>query len=149
MRPPASSSISAARGELFHAVHVGRVDVLAQRPQRHGAVHGAGIDIGEAQPRGQAPGDGALSRARRAVDGDDDLALCPGFGPIKSRITSGMTPRSSTGWWSARLARIPARFRRRLANVALVVEREPSPAQLARGRVRAAARCWASTRAGR
>jgi predicted Zn-dependent protease with MMP-like domain len=32
-------------------------------------------------------------------------------------------------------ARIPARFRRRLANVAMVVEPEPSPRQLARGRV--------------
>lgn len=32
-------------------------------------------------------------------------------------------------------ARIPARFRRRLKNVALVVEPEPTPEQLARGRV--------------
>jgi predicted Zn-dependent protease with MMP-like domain len=31
--------------------------------------------------------------------------------------------------------RIPARFRRRLKNVAILVEPEPSPAQLARGRV--------------
>jgi predicted Zn-dependent protease with MMP-like domain len=31
-------------------------------------------------------------------------------------------------------AGIPARFRRRLKNVAIVVEPEPSPAQLARGR---------------
>jgi predicted Zn-dependent protease with MMP-like domain len=32
-------------------------------------------------------------------------------------------------------ARIPTRFRRRLKNVALVVEPEPSPEQFARGRV--------------
>ena len=32
-------------------------------------------------------------------------------------------------------ARIPARFRKRLKNVALIVEPEPSAAQLARGRV--------------
>ncbi len=32
-------------------------------------------------------------------------------------------------------ARIPARFRRRLRNVAILVETEPSPAQLARGGV--------------
>jgi predicted Zn-dependent protease with MMP-like domain len=32
-------------------------------------------------------------------------------------------------------ARIPARFRRRMKNVAITVEAEPSPAQLARGRV--------------
>ncbi len=36
---------------------------------------------------------------------------------------------------AAAYARIPARFRRRLKNVALVVEPEPSPQQLARGRV--------------
>ncbi len=34
------------------------------------------------------------------------------------------------------LEKIPRRFRRRLVNVALVVEAEPSPAQLQRGRVR-------------
>jgi len=32
-------------------------------------------------------------------------------------------------------ARIPARFRKRLQNIAILVESEPSPAQLARGRV--------------
>src|SRR6476661_6346998 len=32
-------------------------------------------------------------------------------------------------------ARIPARFRRRMKNIALLVEDEPSPTQLARGRV--------------
>jgi len=32
-------------------------------------------------------------------------------------------------------ARIPARFRRRMKNIAMVVEYEPSPQQLARGRV--------------
>ena len=31
--------------------------------------------------------------------------------------------------------RIPARFRKRLKNVAMIVEPEPSPAQLSRGRV--------------
>jgi predicted Zn-dependent protease with MMP-like domain len=36
---------------------------------------------------------------------------------------------------AAALARIPARFRKRLKNVALIVEPEPSRQQLARGRV--------------
>ena len=35
----------------------------------------------------------------------------------------------------AACARIPARFRRRLKNVAILVEPEPAPAQLSRGRV--------------
>ena len=34
------------------------------------------------------------------------------------------------------LAKIPARFRKRMENVAVVVDREPSPAQLHRARVR-------------
>jgi predicted Zn-dependent protease with MMP-like domain len=37
---------------------------------------------------------------------------------------------------AAAWARIPSRFRRRLKNVALIVEREPSAAQLAAGHVR-------------
>ena len=36
---------------------------------------------------------------------------------------------------AAAYERIPGRFRRRLANVACIVEPEPGPAQLARGRV--------------
>jgi len=36
---------------------------------------------------------------------------------------------------SSAYARIPGRFRRRLKNLAVIVEREPSAAQLARGRV--------------
>jgi predicted Zn-dependent protease with MMP-like domain len=36
---------------------------------------------------------------------------------------------------AAAYARIPGRFRKRLKNVALMVEPEPSPAQLTRGRV--------------
>src|ERR1039458_8601226 len=36
---------------------------------------------------------------------------------------------------AAAYARIPARFRRRLKNIALVVEPEPAPEQLARGRI--------------
>jgi predicted Zn-dependent protease with MMP-like domain len=36
---------------------------------------------------------------------------------------------------AAACARIPAKFRRRLKNVAILVEPEPTPAQLARGRV--------------
>jgi predicted Zn-dependent protease with MMP-like domain len=35
----------------------------------------------------------------------------------------------------AAYARIPARFRKRMKNIALLVEPEPSPQQLARGRV--------------
>jgi len=42
-----------------------------------------------------------------------------------------MTPDEFDGVVERAFARIPARFRKRLANVALVVEQEPSPRQLA------------------
>jgi predicted Zn-dependent protease with MMP-like domain len=46
-----------------------------------------------------------------------------------------MSPAEFDRLVAAAYARIPARFRRRLKNIALVVEPEPGPAQLARGRV--------------
>src|SRR5271157_4656554 len=45
-----------------------------------------------------------------------------------------MTPAEFDRLVAAAYARIPARFRKRLKNIALVVEPEPGPAQLARGR---------------
>jgi predicted Zn-dependent protease with MMP-like domain len=46
-----------------------------------------------------------------------------------------MTPNEFDSLVAAAYARIPGRFRRRLTNVAMVVAPEPSPQQLARGRV--------------
>ncbi len=46
-----------------------------------------------------------------------------------------MDPRDFDQLVADSCARIPARFRRRLKNVAILVEPEPSPAHLARGRV--------------
>jgi predicted Zn-dependent protease with MMP-like domain len=46
-----------------------------------------------------------------------------------------MTPDEFDAMVAAAVTRIPPRFRRRLQNVAIVVEPEPSAAQLARGRV--------------
>jgi predicted Zn-dependent protease with MMP-like domain len=45
-----------------------------------------------------------------------------------------MNPAEFDSLVAAAYARIPARFRKRLKNIALVVEPEPGPAQLARGR---------------
>jgi predicted Zn-dependent protease with MMP-like domain len=45
-----------------------------------------------------------------------------------------MTPAEFDRLVAAAYARIPARFRKRLKNIALVVEPEPTPAHLARGR---------------
>jgi predicted Zn-dependent protease with MMP-like domain len=46
-----------------------------------------------------------------------------------------MSPAEFDRLVAAAYARIPARFRRRLKNIALVVEPEPAPEQLARGRI--------------
>ncbi len=46
-----------------------------------------------------------------------------------------MSPEEFDAIVSAAYERLPGRFRRRMKNIALVVEPEPSPAQLARGRV--------------
>jgi len=46
-----------------------------------------------------------------------------------------MGPHEFDGLVADAYARIPARFRKRLKNVALIVEPEPGPAQLARSRV--------------
>ncbi|HTS30012.1 MAG TPA: metallopeptidase family protein [Bryobacteraceae bacterium] len=46
-----------------------------------------------------------------------------------------MSPHEFDRLVDAAYARIPARFRKRMKNIALVVEAEPSPQQLARGRV--------------
>ena len=46
-----------------------------------------------------------------------------------------MTPDEFDQLVSAAYARIPARFRKRMKNIAMVVESEPNPQQLARGGV--------------
>jgi predicted Zn-dependent protease with MMP-like domain len=46
-----------------------------------------------------------------------------------------MAPRDFDELVAGACARIPARFRRRIKNIAFLVEPEPTPAQLARGRV--------------
>ncbi len=73
---PGDSSISGRDGKLLHAMHVAGVHALPHRPQRHRAVHGSGIDVGEPQAGRQPFGDGAFPRPRRPVDRDHDALLC-------------------------------------------------------------------------
>ena len=60
--------------ELLHAVHVVRADLLPQAPERHGTVHGAGIDVGEAEPLRHVFRDRALAGAGRSVNRDYDYS---------------------------------------------------------------------------
>ena len=111
--------------------------VLPHGPQRDRPVHGAGIDVSEAQPLGQAARHAALTRAGRTVDGDDYTpgVRChsfPGFMMfMDSRIAGEMRPDEFDRLVEWAYGRVPARFRKRLKNVAMVVEAEPSPQQLA------------------
>ena len=60
-----------------------------QAPERHGAVHGAGIQISDAEPRGHGLCDGALSGARRTVDGNVQslhTLLLPANAPVDHAI---------------------------------------------------------------
>jgi predicted Zn-dependent protease with MMP-like domain len=65
------------------------------------------------------------------------MATTTRFGLFRPRlrITSGMSPHEFDGLVAEAYARIPARFRKRMKNVALIVEAGAGPAQLARGRV--------------
>ena len=51
---------------------------LAQRLPRHGPVHRASVDVAVAQPPRDFSRDGPLSGARRAVNGNDQIALVDG-----------------------------------------------------------------------
>ncbi len=62
-------------GKLLKTVHVARFDMQAQSPESDGAVHGAAIDIDEAQLFGHAPGQCTLARAGRTVDSNYDAFL--------------------------------------------------------------------------
>jgi hypothetical protein len=106
--------------QLFHAVHVGGVRVLAHGPQRHGAVHGAGVDVGEAQPAGQAARNGALAGAGGPVDGDDHTPGLRGHYGLPegglwrvhgSRIAGEMPPDEFDKLVEWAYGRIPSRFR--------------------------------------
>jgi hypothetical protein len=52
---------------------VERESVAAGEP-RQGAIHGTGVQVEEAETLCERRGNGALSRAGRAVDGDDHVA---------------------------------------------------------------------------
>ena len=57
--------------ELPQTLAVLERDVLAQREPRHGSVHGARVEVADAEPLGEAACDGALAGPCGPVDGDD------------------------------------------------------------------------------
>ena len=59
-------------------MEVVKVDADSQGPQRDGAVHGSGIDIGEAEALGDGPRDGALAGAGGPVNRNNQSFLCFG-----------------------------------------------------------------------
>ena len=61
-------------GQSCHGVAVVRRCSQFQGQRGHGAIHGARLEVEQTKMPGQMPGDGALSRTGRAINGDDDLA---------------------------------------------------------------------------
>ena len=58
------------------AVGVVRRDAAGQHPPGQRPVHGAGVQVAEAQGAGRAAGGARFTRGRWAVDGDDDSVAC-------------------------------------------------------------------------
>ena len=65
-------------GELFQAMQIVEIHADPQGPQRHGAVHRAGVDISESQALCDGARNGALARARRPVNRNNQSFLCFG-----------------------------------------------------------------------
>ncbi len=65
-------------GELLQAMKVVEIDADSQGPQRDRAVHGSGVDIGEAQALGDGARDGAFAGARGPVNRNNQAFLCFG-----------------------------------------------------------------------
>jgi hypothetical protein len=59
--------------EGFHALDVAGVEAVLLHVPGDAAIHFAGTDVDEAEPRGQLAGEGAFARGGGAVDGDDGM----------------------------------------------------------------------------
>ena len=60
-----------------HGVRAIEVDALVLAPPGGGPVHGAGVEVGQAEPGGDALRDGRFARSARPVDRDDDSHVLP------------------------------------------------------------------------
>ncbi len=61
-------------GQALEARTLVQRQVQTKRLEGEGAIHGARLEVEQTKMPGQMPGDGALSRTGRAINGDDDLA---------------------------------------------------------------------------
>ena len=66
-----STSITADRATRHHGLLVVEIDAQLRGAPRHGAIHGAGVDVAVAERRGDRARHGSLSHSRGSVDGDD------------------------------------------------------------------------------
>src|SRR5208283_1987136 len=57
-------------GELFQTMHVSQVSLALQGPEGNRAVHGAGVDVDEAEAVGNTACEGTLPGPGRAVNGN-------------------------------------------------------------------------------
>ena len=61
-------------GQSAQGLRIVERDLLLQRLEGEGAIHGSALEIDVAQLFREAGGDGALARSGGAVDGDDQFA---------------------------------------------------------------------------
>ena len=69
--PSSVTSRSTLRARAATGSASAGVDVVAERGEGDGSVHGAGVEVPQTEPFGQQPGHGRLARSGRTVDGDD------------------------------------------------------------------------------
>ncbi len=121
-------------GVAYVETHVGRetrhllgavgVDAPPQRGEGDPAVLRTGVEIVEAEPVGQCPGDGRLPRAGRSVDGDDPHRDGhPTRRPTASRASPGRRSTRETSWPRSRDRRSRRRGTRRPSRAKLMAMR--------------------------
>src|SRR5690606_9241522 len=94
-------------------------DAPAQAGEGDGAVHGAGVEVLQAEALGERPGHGGLPRSRRTVDGDDPherstLPVAPP--PARSRSRNAQNPGKVLATHPGSAIRIPGARRPARAN---------------------------------
>ena len=74
-----------SRRERCERAAVVELDPVAEGEPRQRAVHGAGVEVAEAEPPGEGRRDRALAGARGAVDRHDHERSCIALGPFELR----------------------------------------------------------------
>src|SRR5215208_1210904 len=96
--------------ELAETFAVAEIEAALKRQPGERAIHRPRIEVAEREPLGEAPGDGALARARRPVDCDDHRLATDSRSSKKpgKLIPAASAPSTSTPSTDARPATAPS-----------------------------------------